>query len=221
MNGILPGAARAVFAALIVPIAVAGCSATGDALRSPASFQAHPDAAGHYSTVDSERFSVEAIDVSEVDPQFRRQVVKYPTAHLPGTVVVDPQRRFLYLVEKGGQAIRYGVGVGKAGLAFSGTALIQEKKQWPRWTPTPNMIAREPARYAKWASGVPGGVGNPLGARALYLFRGARDTRYRIHGTTEPQSIGKAVSSGCIRMMNQDVIDLYSRVPLGSKVVVL
>lgn len=221
MNGVLPKVVRAISAAFVIPIVVAGCSVTGDALRYPASLQPHSDSAGHYSAIGSEKFPVEAIDASAVDPRFRRQVVKYPTTHPPGTVVIDPRSRLLYLVEKDGQAIRYGVGVGKAGLAFSGTASVREKKQWPHWTPTPNMIAREPARYANWASGMPGGVGNPLGARALYLFKGGKDTRYRIHGTTEPQSIGKAVSSGCIRMMNQDVIDLYSRVPLGSKVVVL
>lgn len=113
------------------------------------------------------------------------------------------------------------MGVGRGGLEFSGTANIQLKKTWPHWTPTQAMIAREPARYAKWAGGMEGGEGNPLGARALYLFKGGNDTRYRIHGTTEPQSIGQAVSSGCIRMMNQDIIDLYNRVALGAKVVVL
>lgn len=135
--------------------------------------------------------------------------------------MVDPRRRFLYLVQKGEKAIRYGVGVGREGLAFAGTGIVHEKKEWPHWTPTPAMIAREPKRYAKWAQGMDGGVGNPLGARALYLYKGGKDTLYRIHGTTEPDSIGKAVSSGCIRMMNQDVIDLFARVPLGAKVVVL
>lgn len=118
-------------------------------------------------------------------------------------------------------AIRYGVGVGREGLAFAGTGTVRKKQEWPHWTPTSTMIAREPKRYAKWARGMDGGIGNPLGAQALYLFKDGKDTRYRIHGTTEPDSIGKAVSSGCIRMMNQDVIDLYSRVPLGTKVVVL
>jgi lipoprotein-anchoring transpeptidase ErfK/SrfK len=136
-------------------------------------------------------------------------------------VVVDPIGRFLYLVQKGGKAIRYGVGVGREGLAFAGTGTVQEKKEWPHWTPTSAMIARDPKRYAKLSAGMEGGAANPLGARALYLFKNGQDTRYRIHGTTEPDSIGKAVSSGCIRMMNQDVIDLYGRVPLGAKVVVL
>jgi hypothetical protein len=124
-------------------------------------------------------------------------------------VVVDPHRRFRYLIQKDNKAIRYGVGVGREGLALAGKGVVQEKKQWPHWTPTSAMIAREPRRYAKWARGVEGGVGNPLGARALYLFKNGKDTRYRIHGTTEPDSIGKAVSSDCIRMMNQDMINLY------------
>lgn len=135
--------------------------------------------------------------------------------------MVDPHRRLLYLVEKDGKAVRYGVGVGRAGLEFTGTASIQVKKEWPHWTPTTAMIARDPERYGRWAGGMGGGENNPLGARALYLFKGSRDTRYRIHGTNEPESIGKAVSSGCIRMMNQDIIDLYGRVSLHAKVVVL
>jgi lipoprotein-anchoring transpeptidase ErfK/SrfK len=118
-----------------------------------------------------------------------------------------------------GKAVRYGVGVGKAGLEFRGTATIQDKKEWPHWTPTQDMMRREPARYQPWAKGMDGGAKNPLGARALYLFKDGKDTLYRIHGTTEPSSIGKAVSSGCIRMLNQDVIDLYNRVPKGAKVV--
>jgi lipoprotein-anchoring transpeptidase ErfK/SrfK len=116
--------------------------------------------------------------------------------------------------------MRYGVGVGREGLAFTGTAEIGGKAEWPHWTPTPDMIKREPKRYAKWAGGMDGGTDNPLGARALYLFKEGKDTLYRIHGTNEPNTIGHAVSAGCIRMMNQDVIDLYRRVPTKTKVVV-
>ena len=135
--------------------------------------------------------------------------------------MVDPYDRFLYLVMEGGKAMRYGVGVGKAGFEFTGAATVARKAAWPRWTPTPDMLRRDPARNARWAGGMPGGDRNPLGARALYLFKDGKDTLYRIHGTTEPSSIGKAVSSGCIRMLNQDVIDLHRRVPTGTKVVVL
>jgi lipoprotein-anchoring transpeptidase ErfK/SrfK len=213
--------ARRLFAASMLSLGLAGCSATGEGLRT-AGFNGLPSSGvTHYAALTAEKFPVEAVDTSRVDPQFLQQVVDYRSPHPPGTVVVDPHRRYLYLVQKGNKAIRYGVGVGREGLAFAGSGTVQEKKQWPHWTPTSAMVERDPKRYAKWAQGMEGGAGNPLGARALYLFRDGKDTRYRIHGTTEPDSIGKAVSSGCIRMMNQDVIDLYARVPLGAKVVVL
>jgi lipoprotein-anchoring transpeptidase ErfK/SrfK len=201
-----------------LPLILAGCVTTDNGLDF-----AHgaTTVAAHYAAIESERFKVEAVDTSQIEPRLLRQVIDYRTAEQPGTIVVDPHNRYLYLVEKRGKAVRYGVGVGRAGLAFTGTASIQLKKEWPHWTPTEAMITREPKRYAKWAGGMDGGQNNPLGARALYLFRDGKDTRYRIHGTTEPESIGKAVSSGCIRMMNQDIIDLYERVPLHARAVVL
>jgi len=152
--------------------------------------------------------------------KYRPQIVRF-SGHPVGTLVVDPRRRFIYLVEAPGRARRYGVGVGRAGLAFRGTATVARKAKWPRWTPTRNMIRREPHKYARYAKGVPGGPGNPLGARALYLYRNGQDTMYRIHGTTQPHSIGRAMSSGCIRMLNSHVADLYRRVPAGTRVVVL
>lgn len=152
--------------------------------------------------------------------RYRPQTVRF-RGYPVGTLVVDPRRRFLYLVEAPGRARRYGVGVGRAGLAFRGTAIVGRKAKWPRWTPTKNMIRREPHKYARFAEGVPGGPGNPLGARALYLYRNGRDTLYRIHGTTQPRSIGRAASNGCIRMLNSHVADLYRRVPAGARVVVL
>jgi lipoprotein-anchoring transpeptidase ErfK/SrfK len=148
--------------------------------------------------------------------------VAYPTGELPGTIVVDPNARYAYLVMEGGRALRYGVGVGKEeGFNFQGEAVIARKASWPRWTPTPDMIAREPDRYGKYAGGLDGGAGNPLGPRALYLYRNGRDTLYRLHGTVEPWTIGTMASSGCIRFLNQDIIDLHRRVPVGAKVVVL
>lgn len=156
----------------------------------------------------------------KLDKKYEPQTVKF-TGYRAGTIVVDPKNHFLYLVERWGKARRYGVGVGKAGLAFKGSAEIKRKAEWPSWTPTANMIKREPQKYMRYAKGVPGGPNNPLGARALYLYKGSRDTYYRIHGTTEPNSIGRSVSNGCIRMINDHVIDLYNRVPLGTKVVVL
>jgi lipoprotein-anchoring transpeptidase ErfK/SrfK len=221
MIDLFAGHARRLCVASLLLIGLAGCSVTGDGLRTADFSGLQQPAMTHYAARTAEKFPVEAVDTSHIDAQFLKQVVDYRSPHPAGTVVVDPRRRFLYLVQKGGKAIRYGVGVGREGLAFAGTGTVQEKKEWPHWTPTAAMIAREPKRYAKWASGMEGGATNPLGARALYLFKNGQDTRYRIHGTTEPESIGRAVSSGCIRMMNQDVIDLYGRVPLGAKIVVL
>ena len=156
----------------------------------------------------------------KLDRKYEPQTVNF-SGYRRGTIVVDPKNHFLYLMLGFGKARRYGVGVGKAGLAFKGTAIIKRKAEWPRWTPTANMIRRNPGKYAKYAGGVPGGPKNPLGARALYLYKGNRDTYYRIHGTTQPWSIGRSVSNGCIRMVNAHAIDLYERVPKGTKVIVI
>lgn len=156
-------------------------------------------------------FALPAIPYKKVDPKWRRQVVVDPTGEAPGTIVVRVQERFLYWVQEGGDAIRYGVGVGKAGFEWSGRAVIQYTKQWPTWTPPKEMIARKP-EVAKWANGQPGGLMNPLGARALYIFKDGWDTGYRVHGSPEWWTIGTQASSGCVRMMNQDIIDLYNRV---------
>jgi len=155
-----------------------------------------------------------------LDDKYLPQTVPFE-GYEPNTIVVDPRNRFLYFVERRGEARRYGVGVGRAGLAWRGRAIVGRKAKWPRWTPTRNMIRREPGKYARFANGVPGGPSNPLGARALYLFKDGRDTMYRIHGTNQPSSIGRAVSNGCIRMFNKHVIELFERVPMGTKVVVL
>ena len=156
----------------------------------------------------------------KIAKRYRPQTVRF-RGYRPGTLVVDPRNHFLYLQITRSKARRYGVGVGKAGLAFRGTATVGRKAKWPRWQPTKNMIRREPGKYARFANGVPGGPGNPLGSRALYLYRNGRDTLYRIHGTTQPSSIGRSVSNGCIRMLNAHVEDLYRRVPVGARVVVL
>jgi len=156
-----------------------------------------------------------------VDPKYAPQRVFYKSRYKRGTIVIDTGKRFLYLVESPISARRYGVGVGRDALAWSGTATIDVKKEWPGWRPTDEMIAREPGKYAKYKDGMPGGPNNPLGSRALYLFDKGYDTFYRIHGTTAPQTIGTAASNGCIRMVNAHVEDLYDRVPLGTLVVVL
>ncbi|WP_054312389.1 L,D-transpeptidase [Mesorhizobium sp. 1M-11] len=211
--------------AFLIGLAVTGCTATATtstAVTQPLERQQrHPAPNPAYAAQSDDRFPVAAIDTSKVDPKNLRQQVSYPTPYPAGTIVVDTKNRFVYLVQEGGRAMRYGVGVGREGLEFTGTANVGWKQEWPRWTPTQNMIARQPERYARWAGGMEGGPSNPLGARALYLFKDGKDTLFRIHGTNEPHTIGQAVSSGCIRMMNQDVIDLYRRAPSGSKVVVI
>ena len=143
--------------------------------------------------------------------------VDYPTHQLPGTIVVDTSGRHLYFVERDGRALRYGIGVGRQGFAWRGTARIGRKAEWPSWTPPREMLGRRPDLPLR----VEGGPANPLGARALYLYQGTHDTMFRIHGTNEADTIGQAVSSGCIRMLNADVIDLFSRVPVGTTVRVL
>jgi lipoprotein-anchoring transpeptidase ErfK/SrfK len=167
-----------------------------------------------------EPYPVAPVNLSEIPMQYRRQTVGDPTGEAPGTIVVDPGQRYLYLVMEDGRARRYGIGVGREGFGWNGVAKIGAKRKWPAWYPPVEMQARD-ARAREFANGMDGGPQNPLGARALYLYQDGRDTLYRIHGTAEPNSIGRAVSSGCIRMLNADVIDLYDRVPVGTRVVVL
>ncbi|MRH98355.1 L,D-transpeptidase [Agrobacterium tumefaciens] len=192
-----------------LPLLLAGCASSGIG-QQRLNFAAKPD----------EKFPLPEMHLEKVKPELRRQEVAYDTAHPAGTVIVDTPARRLYYVLGDGRAMRYGVGVGRQGLALKGDAYIGRKSEWPSWTPTANMMRRDP-RNLKYAGGMEGGPNNPLGARALYLYRGGNDTMFRLHGTNQPQSIGHAMSSGCIRMLNHDIIDLYSRVPVGSRVVVL
>jgi lipoprotein-anchoring transpeptidase ErfK/SrfK len=154
------------------------------------------------------------------DPRFIPQVVEFRTAEQPGTIIIDSDAKFLYFVLPNFQAIRYGVGVGREGFGWSGVVEVGRKAEWPTWTPPPEMIARDP-KAAQFANGMPGGPDNPLGARAMYLYSGGQDTIYRIHGTNEPWTIGMNISSGCIRLRNDDIIDLYERVAVGAKVIVI
>ena len=172
-----------------------------------------------YRAMPEERFPVPAIDISKIDPVYYRRLVEYPNSEKPGTIVVDTPNRFLYLTMENGKAMRYGVGIGRAGFSWGGRARIAHKRAWPKWTPPAEMIERQP-ELEKYREGMEPGLKNPLGARALYIFEGNRDTLYRLHGTAETWSIGKAVSSGCVRMLQQDVIDLYNRVPDGTPIVV-
>jgi lipoprotein-anchoring transpeptidase ErfK/SrfK len=154
-----------------------------------------------------------------LDPRYEPQRVFY-RSYATGTIVVDTGNHFLFFVDDPPFAIRYGVAVGRAGLSLKGSAVVGRKAEWPSWRPTDEMIRRSP-KYARYADGVPGGPKNPLGARALYLYRDGEDTMYRIHGTNEPSSIGQSVSNGCIRMINDHVIQLYDRVAVGTPVLVL
>lgn len=176
-----------------------------------------------YAPVSDGGFELPAVPYQRMDPQFLRQIIDDPTGEMPGTIVVDTSRRFLYLVRENGKAIRYGVGIGRAGFSWSGRAIIQFKKSWPRWFPPSDMIKRQPElkRYSAKNGGMAPGNRNPLGARALYIFKDGRDTLYRLHGNPEWWSIGKAVSSGCVRLMNQDIIDLYERVPAKTPILVV
>ena len=184
------------------------------------------DYAKAYGPIPDDVFPIQAFNYKKMNPAYLRQEIAYRGPYEPGTIIVDPRAHQLTLVEENGRARRYGVGVGKQGFSWSGSATVNSKQAWPDWYPPKEMIARSPklaSEVDKLQSGlgVAGGLRNPLGARAMYLWQGNKDTLFRIHGTLEPFSIGKSVSSGCIRMINQDAVDLFSRVNVGSKVVVL
>jgi lipoprotein-anchoring transpeptidase ErfK/SrfK len=205
---------------------LAGCSSTG---ARPGSTKAGDGPSERLVGIDytaplyHEPHFVPGIRPGTLAQKFQRHLVANTTGYPPGTVVVRTDLYFLYLVLPGGTAIRYGIGLGRDGFAWKGEAVVGAKRAWPNWRPPDEMVDRDPHLrvFAREAEGLPGGTDNPIGARALYLHRNGRDTLYRIHGTTEADSIGAAVTSGCVRMLNVDVIDLYNRVPVGARVVVL
>lgn len=175
----------------------------------------------HATFASTEPFPVRAADEKLIEYKYRRREVDYKGGEPPGTIVVDPRQRFLFHVQGGGKAMRYGASVGKAGRTWSGTATIGKMAKWPTWTPTPEHVAEFP-KLAKWLpGGMPGGPENPMGARALYLYQGEVDTIYRIHGTHDPKLIGRKATAGCFGLLNSDIIHLYDRVSLGARVVVL
>lgn len=181
-----------------------------------------PDVWNRYAAINDAGHLLPAIPIESVSPGLLRQSVAYSTSEKPGTLIVDTKARFLYLVEGEGHALRYGVGIGRQGYAWSGRGIIRYKQQWPRWTPTESMAAKSPdLNNIKARGGMVAGIENPLGARALYIYKDGKDTLYRVHGTPDWRSIGKRTSSGCVRLFNQDVIDLYNRVRDGAEIVVL
>ncbi|WP_298965786.1 L,D-transpeptidase [uncultured Roseibium sp.] len=221
---------RRLFLASATAALVAGCSSGSRTGRLP--LQSSPSdtlpQAGRripaeylqmYRAMPEERFPIPAVDLTKIDPAYYRRFVDYSSPEPAGTIIVDTPNRFLYLTMENGKAMRYGVGIGRAGFAWGGKARIQYKREWPTWTPPAEMIAREP-ELEEFRNGMQPGLENPLGARALYIFEGNKDTLYRLHGTSETWSIGKAVSSGCVRLLQQDVIDLYNRVPDGTPIFV-
>ncbi|MER8384996.1 L,D-transpeptidase [Mesorhizobium sp. M1329] len=192
-------------------VAFFGCTTGGALKTSPSAYGGLTDAG----------FRVPPVPIYKVDQKFLRQTVPYATEEAPGTIIVDTGAKFLYYVLGDGQALRYGIGVGKAGFEWHGTAHVARKREWPDWSAPSAMIVREQKRGRIIPAHMEGGLTNPLGARALYLFNEKGDTGYRLHGSPEWWSIGKAVSAGCIRLMNQDIIDLYNRATIGTKVIVI
>jgi lipoprotein-anchoring transpeptidase ErfK/SrfK len=199
-----------IFAILALPL-LAACAGAPTTPKEP------PVVPGYEGIQDGE-FFIEPVPEQYLYEGNRREDVPYAGDEAPGTIVVDTHTRKLYLVGEAGMATRYPIAVGREGLSFRGTGGIGRKAEWPSWQPTANMVRTRPDLYAAYAGGLPGGLINPLGARALYLYRGGRDSMFRIHGTSDAASIGHATSAGCIRLFNQDIIDLYNRVPTGTRV---
>jgi lipoprotein-anchoring transpeptidase ErfK/SrfK len=178
------------------------------------------DYAAMYGPIEDNGFLIPGIDFTRVDPRYFRQVVPDPTGQRANTITIDTASRFAYLSRGDGTAMRYGVGIGREGFAWAGDAKIQWKQKWPKWTPPGEMIDRQPELEPYREAGMQPGLANPLGARALYLFQNGQDSLYRLHGTPQYWTIGTAASSGCVRFMNHDIIDLYDRAPVGTEVVV-
>ena len=197
-------------AALFALLVLAACGAPQEAEL--------PETVPGYEAVQDGEFYIQAVESKYLAGGYARTEVDYAGDETPGSIVVDTYARRLYFVLEGGRAMRYAIAVGREGLSFRGNGAISRKEEWPSWTPTKNMVRTRPDLYAEYAGGLPGGLENPLGARAMYLYRNGRDTYFRIHGTIQNSTIGHATSAGCIRLFNQDAIDLYNRVEYGARV---
>ncbi len=192
-------------------LGLAGCAGDGMSLA---------EAQKLYGPMPDEKFPIPAVNLSKVNPKYFRRTVKYDTKEAPGTIIIDPKNYYVYRVEEGGLATRYGANVGRDGFRWNGDVTVGRKGEWATWTPPKEMIARQP-EAAKYAKGMPGGLDNPLGARTLYLYQDGVYTLYTIYATIHPDSIGKGVTSGCTGLLSQDMIDLYNKTPVGTKVVML
>lgn len=199
-------------AASVGAVGLAGCVTTEEVGR--------VDPATIYGAVPDKKFPIPAVDYTKVDPKFHRRIVRYESSEAPGTIVVDPSNYFVYRIEGDGNATRYGANVGREGFLWHGEAYVGRKAEWPTWTPPKEMIKRQP-EAAKYAGGMPGGPDNPLGARTLYLYQKGVYTLYTIYASNDPETIGTNLTSGCTGLMTQDMIDLYDRTPVKTKVIVL
>ena len=193
-------------------LGLAGCANPADLLRA--------EAVKVYGPMPAEKFPIPAVDISKVDPKYYRRTVQYDSKEATGTIVVDPKNFYVYRVEGDGSATRYGANVGRDGFLWSGDAYVGRKSEWATWTPPKEMIKRQP-EAAKSARGMPGGIDNPLGARTLHLYQNGAYTLYTIYASSEPESIGTGRTSGCVGLLSQDMIHLYARTPVKTKVVVL
>ncbi len=193
-------------------LGLAGCSTTDTLLLA--------EARQNYGPMPDEKFPIPAVDISKVDPKYYRRVVQYESKEAPGTIIVDPGKFYVYRIEGDGAATRYGANVGRDGFLWSGDAYVGRKSEWATWTPPKEMIKRQP-EAAKYARGMPGGLDNPLGARTLHLYQNGAYTLYTIYASSVPESIGSGITSGCVGLLSQDMIHLYARTPVKTKVVVL
>jgi lipoprotein-anchoring transpeptidase ErfK/SrfK len=210
-SGLIKRRAFLAGAAGLGALALAGCTSAGMSMA---------EAERVYGPLPDERFPIPAVNVNKINPKYRRNTVRYDTREVAGTIIVDPRNYYVYRVEGDGMATRYGANVGRAGFLWNGDAYIGRKAEWPVWTPPREMIARQP-EVAKYAGGMAPGLDNPLGARTLYLYQGGVYTLYTLYSTIMPETIGKGVTSGCVGLLTQDMMDLYDKTPVGTKVVVL